>query len=169
MRLVTIQPVEALKDLAENGRYVSDTEKVESCEEAGMFIEAYAWLNEHLAERIGPAPAGVKYPVWAWYKNDEDYSHWNNGGTFVKITLDIDPDRVVLSDFDGWNCILNGCQVYLNEDEEEVFGAAKIHKTWDRVFHSDGDYVQACFWELRSEDVLNVEIFTSTNYAEESE
>ena len=169
MRLVTIQPVEVLKDLSVKHRYVCDTEKVESYEDADLFTDAYAWMNERLAERIGAAPVGVTYPIWAWYRYDGDFAHWNGGGTFVKIVLDIDPERVVLSDFDDWNCILNGGPVVTDEDEDDVFEEENIRKTWERVFHDDGECVQACFWELRSDDVLSVEVFTSTKYEEESE
>jgi hypothetical protein len=56
-----------------------------------------------------------------------------------------------------------------DEDEDDVFEEENIRKTWERVFHDDSECVQACFWELRSEDVLSVEVFTSTKYVEESE
>lgn len=27
----------------------------------------YRWLMDRMREKIGPAPAGVDYPVWAWH------------------------------------------------------------------------------------------------------
>ncbi|MBR0134289.1 DUF3841 domain-containing protein [Candidatus Saccharibacteria bacterium] len=62
---------------------------------------------------------GVKYPIWAQYWYDGDFAHWNGGGTFAKIVLDIEPQRVVLSDFDDWNCIMNGGPVVTDEDEHD--------------------------------------------------
>ena len=34
----------------------------------GEFKDAYDWMASQMRQRIGPAPAGVQYPVWAWYQ-----------------------------------------------------------------------------------------------------
>ena len=135
------------------------------------FRDSYDWLACQMAERIGQPPAGVQYPLWAWYKNDDDFDEWGDTGRkYAKITIDIDPWRVVLSDFDEWNCVLGHAPVIYEEDEAKFhaewercmrIGQNAIVKTWPRIFRTDVDYIQATFWELFLDDVVSVETFIS--------
>ena len=34
------------------------------------FAEQYDWLSKRMTDMIGQPPIGVKYPVWAWYKQN---------------------------------------------------------------------------------------------------
>ena len=167
MRLVTIQPLEVLEQLVRYGRYVCDGEKA-GLGDNPSFKEAYDWMAIRMSEYVGEAPRDTRYPIWAWYKNDDDFSDWNHDGkAYAKIELEVEDSRVLLSDFDDWNCILNGGPVL--KDDEESCEESEIRKTWGRVFHSDGDYVQATLWELYSEDIWTLQLFTSTEKTEESE
>ena len=173
MRLVTIQPYEVLEILQSRGRFVCNiTESGMMVGERCGFLAAYDWLVSQMEKRVGTAPIGVKYPIWAWYRNDDDFSDWNEDGhKYAKITVEIDPSRVLLSDFDEWHCVLNDCPLLDENVSEEEFdaewdrcvaaGPEAVRATWERVFHGDGDYVQATFWELYLSDVVNVEVFVS--------
>ena len=80
-----------------------------------VFVEKYKWLIDQMEKRIGPAPDGVSYPVWAWYiqswkhkKPDLRIERWANGPgneQYVCIEVELPDDQVLLSDFDAW-CIL---------------------------------------------------------------
>ena len=167
IRLVTIQPVEILSELIKNQYYICNPVKTEVLEDS-CFRNAYEWMTKQMAEFVGPAPCGVKYPIWAWYRHDDDYGYWNHDGkVYAKITLEVDDERVLLSDFDDWHCVLNNCPVEEDDEEGEYATEAEVRATWKRIFHADGETVQATFWELYADDVLNIEIFTSTK--EESE
>ena len=179
MRLVTIQPYEVLEILNAQGRFVCYGPKCENVSGEYSFAPAYQWLAKEMVKRIGPAPTGVAYPIWAWYKSDDDFADWGpEGEKYAKLTVDIDPSRVVLSDFDDWHCVLNCSPLLTDEEAESDFdanwdryeaeGPEAVEATWQRIFHSDRDYVQATFWELLLSDIVEVEVFTCVK-SEESE
>ena len=171
MRLVTIQPYDVLEVLQSYDRFVCDIAKTSVGDLAG-FVDAYDWMAKQMETRIGEAPMGVHYPIWAWYRNDDDYSDWNEDGRkYAKITLEIDPSRVLLSDFNEWHCVLNDCPLLDENLSEEEFeaewdrcvaaGPEAVRATWERIFYDDGDCVQATFWELYLSDIVDVEVFVS--------
>ena len=150
--------------------------------------EAYAWLAEQMTIRIGPAPAGVRFPVWAWYQYDgkrrpdlrkERWTNGSGGERFACIELEVPDDQVLLSDFDNWLCVLGRWAITGSDEEAEkvldYFGhvdleteKAFLHENWKRVFDiapcendqtGKGDNIQATFWELRSEYVKKVRFF----------
>ena len=151
---------------------------------------AYAWLAEQMTIRIGPAPEGVRFPVWAWYlseakrKPDLRKERWTNGSggeRFACIELEIPDDQVLLSDFDNWHCVLGRWAITDSEEEAEKIHDyfdhvdletenAFLHENWQRVFditpsNTDwirrGENVQATFWELKKEYVRSVRFFTA--------
>ena len=63
MKLWTIQPLEVCHLVQQNGVYRCDPSLFSMPE----FSKQYDWLAERMADKIGPPPVGVKYPVWAWY------------------------------------------------------------------------------------------------------
>lgn len=63
MILWTMQPVEVWQEIQETGVYFCDPARSSMPE----FTDMYEWLIRQMKQRIGPPPAGVAYPVWAWY------------------------------------------------------------------------------------------------------
>lgn len=65
----------------------------------GDFQDAYQWMADQMRHRIGAAPEGVQYPVWAWYqwegqrkRMDLRRSGYAKRGTpLVQITFEADP------------------------------------------------------------------------------
>lgn len=134
-------------------------------------------MAEQLAERIGPSPRGVKYPVWAWHTHqgkrgiDLRFSgHRERGVHCVRLTLDIPAREVLLSDFMAWNIVLNYGDVPedMHEDSEsEELSFEEIRATWPRVLllgEPRGEAlpdVQAVFWGFSLSQVLDVKEFVA--------
>ena len=106
MRLFSIQSLSAYRELVNTGRYVCDGTKSEYVLEWAGFKEAYEWLSARMAERIGPPPEGVIYPVWAWPAAVEHFSNDLKPGQ-VKIEFEAPRDRILLSNFEGWHAVIN--------------------------------------------------------------
>ena len=189
MILWTMQPLNVYEMIQRTGVYRCDPAR--SSMIRMEFTEQYDWLAEKMSERIGPPPKGVKYPVWAWYvqnskrhKPDLRSERWGYGpgGTaYTCLEVDIPDDQVLLSDFDMWHVPLNNGlisdseeedaaqEVYYNSLSEEQKKAYR-DKNWERIFdvtpfENDwirrGDWVQATFWELKKEQIRDVQYFTT--------
>lgn len=151
----------------------------------GDFQNAYDWMASQMRVRIGVAPAGVQYPVWAWYqwegkrkRRDLRQSGYAKRGTpMVQITFEAEVRDFLLSDFDNWNLILNNCYIAENEQDRDDFYAKhseynrkEIVASWDSVFdltrytpgwdsEPDKRTIQATLWEVRISQVQKVEHF----------
>lgn len=150
----------------------------------------YDWLVKQMNKRIGEAPKGVTYPVWAWHtwesaRKKLDLRKFRfgcgaKGNKYVCLEIEIEDTKVLLSDFDAWSIILLDSLLSDTEKEdEELYNyynslseqeKIKFKETnWERVFdvepfHNEwirrGDSIQATFWELRREQIRDVRFFT---------
>ena len=184
MKLWTIQPMEVWREIQDKGVYRCNPSLIPL-----DLDEEYKWLIRKMADRIGPPPEGVLYPVWAWYKQNGKHrkpdlrsERWDYGPgneDYTCIEIEIPDEKVLLSDFDVWHIILN--HGLISETEEEDREQEKQFETlpedkqieyqnrnWERVFDispinngwiTRGDWIQATFWELKKEDVLSVRFF----------
>lgn len=185
MRLWTLQPLKIWQILQESGIFRCAPEKCSMPE----FQKQYKWLAEQMCRKVGPAPYGIKLPVWAWYKQnfknekpDLRSERWRCGEEnqdYVCMELSIDENRVMLSDFDSWVIILNDGLISASEEEyEELKNKYEYlpdnekfsfkQENWKRVFDITpydnewrvcGKWIQATFWELKIEDVKLVKFF----------
>ena len=135
------------------------------------FARAYAWLKAQMRLRVGNEPAGVATPYWAWLfrkdapleRYDEDYSGC------MKITLEIDESRVLVSSYDDWHCVLNDWPVLLPEEYDQDDEARDEllrryypirQKTWPRIFdmknYPESWAFQVTFWRLFPDDIISV-------------
>lgn len=118
MTLWTIQHEEAYQVLAKTGVLHANEQHL-------MFEEEYEWMAEQMKQKLGNPPKGVHYPMWAWYqwegkrkRRDLRCGGYEKRGTpMVQITFEIEPEKVLLSDFDEWGRILN--YGYLSVDEQD--------------------------------------------------
>jgi hypothetical protein len=138
------------------------------------FRRAYAWMGEQYAARVKPLWKG-KALVWAWYKPKPDMRKgmWKDiARPAVLMTLQVDPKRLLVSDFDEWHMVLNGNPVtpFRLHGNSDVSGAQfdawadeawewpqrKKEQTWGRIFQPShmGDYLQAVLAEIRPSDVV---------------
>lgn len=139
-----------------------------------------------MTERLGPPPRGSRYPVWAWkaWRGEESpkpdlraRAHLPPGTRGARIEIDAPAERVLLSDFMRWHCVLAG--QYLADDEREddavaamPWSRARAEESWSRIFElgrGDPDYhgpvaersVQATLWFVTLDDVRRLTWFTA--------
>lgn len=190
MVLWTIQPRHIWELIQNEGVYICDPAKFSMPE----FAAQYNWLVERMTEKLGPPPSEVKYPVWAWYKQDgkrakpdlrrERWGYGPGDEEYCCIEIDLPDEQVFLSDFDAWGIILNNGLLSESEEEDSLLDSQYDSMTpaqqqlfkrenWNRVFdltpvHSDwiirGEWIQATFWVLKKEDVLNVVFFRTAKH-----
>lgn len=97
----------------------------------GDFRSAYEWLVAQMDCCIGPRPAGVTFPVWAWYQWEgsqkrpdlRSSGYLPRGERGVRVEFAIGNDRVLLSDFDLWHYALNYWYLPANEPDDQAFAA----------------------------------------------
>lgn len=175
MKLWSIQHKSAYDQLQKEG-VLHANEKYLFCEDDLRF--AYDWMAEQLAQRVGKAPSGVRYPIWAWYQWEgkhkrldmRTHRHFGvKGIPIVLLTLEIPSDLVLLSDFDMWHCVLNHGEAIFDGDIQKSYSEEEIQESWNNIFkwNENGLYwpepktTQAVFWELRKEWVVCSEFFVS--------
>lgn len=180
--LWTIQHEDAYREFEKTG-ILRANDKYLFCEDDMKF--AYDWIAKEMWQRIGVPPAGVTYPVWAWYqwegqrkRMDLRRSGYAERGTpLVQIAFEADTKDFLLSDFDDWHQVLNKQYIAYSEAEWDEFYAVHPHPTqedvehtWSRVFdinHSclwrDGKLgdqsIQATLWQIEMSQVRKVEHF----------
>lgn len=151
----------------------------------GEFQYAYDWMASQMHQRIGAAPNGLQYPVWAWYqwegkrkRMDLRQSGYAKRGTpMVQITFEADTKDFLLSDFDLWHLVLSNHYIADNEQDWDDFYANdgdcrtdEIVKSWEKIFdltrctpgwdhEPDRQTVQATLWEVYMSQVRKVEHF----------
>lgn len=134
-------------------------------------MRAYEWLISQMRRRIGREPAGVSAPYWAWlFREDAPLEVYDKAWAgYVKLMLDVEDSRVLVSSHDDWHCVLNDSVVLLPEekdlDYEERREAERKYwsnhrATWPRIFdmknYDDAWAFQVTFWELFPDDIVNV-------------
>lgn len=122
MRLWTIQPLEVLEIIKQEGEFVCNPNYSDS-----DFKRAYHWLVKQMDNRGIEHPYGLELPIWAWYKTDwenkkpdleqEDFS--DSRKNLVCIELEINDKDVLLTDFYAWHYVLNDSFLDSSHDEKE--------------------------------------------------
>jgi hypothetical protein len=159
MILWTIQREAAALRLERTGTLWADGRRV--CK---AYRPAYRWIVAQMGERIGPPPARIRYPIWAWRiwtprsptPDLRSRGHLPPGTRGVRIEFEAAADRVLASDFDGWHAVLNHPFGAEHERDDE--------RGWGAIFDLGGgrsDYradpfersVQATLWSLELHQV----------------
>lgn len=177
MRLWTIQTREVYESWQQSGVYRTDPAIVDA-----DFRRAYDWLVGQMQERLPAAPQGCTSPIWAWLQAQSAArprpdlrtgGYMTRGTRAVLLTLDIDPAKVLLSDFELWHYVLNDWYLpeTFTEDDTETTPQER-QRSWERIFDLDfaapdvaspraEKIIQATFWELRASQVKEVQEFTA--------
>lgn len=186
MILWTIQPMQVYEIIMRKGYYHCDF----CLSLMNDYDVPYDWLVNQMNKRIGEAPKGVKYPVWAWHtwegaRKKLDlrkfrFTSGEKGDRFVCLEIEIEDTKVLVFDFDAWSIILlDGLLSDTEKEDEELdnyynsLSEQEKNKfkeiNWERVFdvepfHNEwtirGDSIQATFWELRKEQIRDIRFFT---------
>lgn len=188
MKLWTIQPYNVYETINSTGVYRCNP-NLSSLLEEDSFVNAYNWLSKEMKKQIGNPPADIKFPVWAWYcvegKNRRPDMRTMGMRVFeesVIMEIEIQDNKVLLSDFDHWHSVLNDDIFYkaslirnisfeeweIEADKEDVYyktlsDEEKIiykENSWKNIFSPDivkqSAFVQATFWELKKEEIKKV-------------
>lgn len=183
----TFQPASILEEIEKTGTFRCDPDRSFNLTKENNLKSQYSWLMGQMEKRIGIRPEGVAYPIWAWHTWDfERRMPDPDSGAFLEsrepkaaLTLDIPEDRMVLTDFDAWQLVMNGNFLSEPIESEEEFERTlfwleslseeellkETEKSWQRVFNTEpfdsdsfsrGRYVQATFWEIRKEYIREI-------------
>lgn len=186
MRLWTLQPEWVYEILKKDGVFVCDPSKSTMLQFDG-FEKAYRWMTNQMIKQIGPPPAGVSIPIWAWHT-----TYWKHRRPDLRRTefrsytepmlcIEIEkPDNeVLLSDEENWHFVLNDRYISDNEKDYNDFDSLPEQqqkqlkeKSWKRIFDTSpyednwirkGMFVQATFWELKLEETVKTTIISRTH------
>lgn len=185
MRLFTIQPQSALQQLETTGRLFTLTELIEA-DWLQSTRCAYEWLSDKLANKT-PKPIDCQYPLWGWYNKKAFIGH-----SFFNcrlkdqylLEIEISKDKVLLSDYDKWHCVLSG--IYLTDNnkydrlQQEINRDGEFYNLWHGITEYDQDkyrhyakkyekmfdnwnnifrinkntWIQGVFWEIEFKQVV---------------
>lgn len=124
MKLITFQPVEALKELEKNAVLKSNPAPFIDMSKYQM---PYQFVIQKMLKAKIAGHDGEKFPIWAWAKcgnsicpkKRKNLNHKKQNK--VKITFIKPDDEVLLSDYMAYSCILSGHIVPNTKDEYEAF------------------------------------------------
>lgn len=171
MILYTAITEQEYEQLQNNGKLYCNEKLAYMPNEYILWKIAYQFMADKL-NKIDKKPDYIMYPRWAWYMIDGStnldnvnplhYVSKPNEKTYV-LKLDIDRNKVLLSDFGLWHCCLNGYPIWDNEQEDDAFDnfmsvchlkyydalvetenknilliKNKIMNTWDKIFNING-------------------------------
>ena len=185
MRVFTVQPLEVLEIIKQQGYFTCTKEKSENYKD---FYDAYNWLvKEMIKRKIYPVEKDT-LPLWCWYKYDGknklDLRHSGLGIPKEKqvcLELEVSENQILLSDYGAWHFVLNNAW-YDNSTNEREFD--KLHdwfdklpykeqnelriKSWQKIFDitpvrnewsSKGYYVQGTFWVITKSMIVKTKEF----------
>lgn len=166
------------------------------------FLPAYQWLRQQMRQRICRPPDEATYPMWAWYqwrdsrRRKPDF-RWirhhelRPGSSVVRLELEVDASRVLLSDFVLWHCAINNWYLSSSRKDDLAFERERaargfssplfplppdlqrrVTESWERIFDLDwynrnwtnkleDKTIQATLWEIRLDDVRRVDVCAS--------
>ena len=136
-------------------------------------------------------PGNIKYPLWCWVKCYNGICPpKHNGkkvdGFDVKITFKKDIKDVFITDYRMYSFLLNNIYIPSSIKDKNEFDkkleklnlnikdlkTAKlddslsnmIKSSFDKCISVDGDILQGCVWNIKLEDVLDIEILNDDGY-----
>lgn len=134
MKLWTIQPAAVVEAIERDGfaiaapDFARDWSEPSGC--AWGFEKAYGWMAERMASRLGPPPAGVKFPMWAWARPPSptasgapDRRSMRGEEPAFLLALEVPESDALLSDHGSWHMVLGGHCLGLTESDQEQLEA----------------------------------------------
>lgn len=122
------------------------------------FVAPYQWMITQMNKRMD---YDGTYPVWVWLEEPDlqQQAHLLKGEDGVCLTLNIPDEQVLISNFDGWHCVLNDWFCPFTETEDEAYdkGHANLTKeeSWERIFDLEA-FRTSEIWSEGEEDLQGV-------------
>ena len=173
MKLITYQNKKAVDILLTTGELkITKSEDMKTYHRfdnfgVSSFKEVYEYINDRMHKLINNDDLDDKIisPIWGWYKYPSiDELNIDNPDMY-RIELEIDEDKVLLSDFDYYENIAIAGLDFFNlskRKKEEIYSLGKhaLFKEYDRMISkyrlSRAKYIQATFWKLKKEYVISI-------------
>jgi len=186
MIVYSIQPLSWVQKMLNGEALLANTNLVEQdWYPQDTWQKAYTWMSDEMIKRVGPPPCDIIYPMWAWVWYDGPNSrpdlrtttmrNWAKHSQHVLLTLDIQKDNLLISDYNLWHLCLNNW--FLGPEEEQWLKIEDAtqknnakHTSWTRIFDHDwcrvwGEYkeqdqiLQATLWSIKPENVIKATLF----------
>ena len=176
MKLITYQSKEAVDILLSMGELkITKSEDMKTYHSfdnwgANTFKEAYEYIKDRMHKHLNndDLDEDIISPIWGWYKYESIRKLNKDNPDMYRIELEIDDDKVLLSDFyyyenfaiAGLDCL----SIFSKKRKEEIYasGQEAIFQEYDRMikpyFVKRGKYTQATFWKLKLEYVKSITI-----------
>lgn len=201
MKIYTFQPLfvwDCLKDIGYYHPFFLENYLQNDDDEWG-FSQAYSWLKQQMNNKNIQYENNNSHMIWGWYQwlgkkkcaPDKRYSQVKNfmENEFVMLEIDIDPKRVLLSDYEFWHAALSYWYLdkanitnkfekihnyYKEKPLRDKNGHNQLCKSWERIFDIENiskyfrtskknQCIQATFFELFYTDVRKVHFFNNGN------
>ena len=136
------------------------------------FKEGYDYIINRMHKLIkdkSDYDSDIISPIWGWYKYVDINELNNDNKALYRLEIEIDDDKVLLSDFDYYeNVVIAGIALFYSSEKKrrEVEELAKkegievIYKLYDKMINKNhlkkADYIQATFWKLKKEYVISI-------------
>lgn len=133
MILWTIQTKQAWKVAQQRGYLVGDVAYVWE-----DFLSPYLWMMDQMKKRINFYTG--EYPVWLWVKRPDlrCSGHLERGTQGILLEVELNPEKILLSDFDAWHIVLHDAFLALDEEEDRLYEQSLVSMTkeqsWERIF-----------------------------------
>lgn len=191
-KLWTIQRKEVMDEINKKGYYAPLARNTMAYRYSEEFKRAYDFISENLFKK-DKNKGRNKYPVWAFLHRESPANYGVSEDGFIEMELEISENRLLLSDFSKYHCILNNGYCPINDDEYEeyhkkYYGALDSYKllpeyteeehqqvikdSWANIFDlsdSDKDDIQACFWKIEKDDIISVRDITEEEFRKEED
>ena len=179
MKLITYQSKEAVDILLSMGELkITDTNQMKTYrffdDSFGInrFKEGYDYIINRMHKLLKDSSdysSDIIAPIWGWYKYPDINELNNDNSNLVRLEIEIDDNKVLLSDFDYYeNIVIAGVDFIYDskkkrrelEELEKVEGIEVIYKEYDRMISEKqlkkASYIQATFWRLKKENVKSI-------------
>lgn len=148
----TIQSLEAFEKLKKRGFITGDEDKI--CDE---MQSPYKWMKRQMKKRLLGYTG--EQPIWLWLKKPDmrNSGHEKRGRKIVRLTVEMDENDVLVSDFSKWHIVLNDGFYFHTEKEYEDLEKGVIYiskeESWKRIF-DEYDDTHAELWGERDSIIL---------------
>jgi hypothetical protein len=158
----TIQNCRAWTEAQTNGFLSGNPEFIDD-----GFINPYLWMMKQMNNRINVHEH--QYPIWLWSIRPDlrRTGYLKKGTKAVLLEIEISNDRVLLSGFQAWHCVLNrwtledhkGEDISMEKSWERIFDLEylKIHPDWGQFNELD---IQGVTGKIYLSQIKSVKLFT---------